>query len=565
MCGEFEQVECWVAIALQEAKTIFDIIKVYEVKIQVDIAQKQLSKAINTGLQVLQKLGISFPEKPSQSDIQLELDTIISHFDDSPIQDLSHLPEMTEPDKLAAMQILSSITLPAYLAAPYLMPLLVSKQVSLSIQYGTAFVSPFAYAFYGVILCGTARNIEAGYKFGQLSLTLLSHPYTHSLKAKTLFIVNNCIIHWRRHVRDTLQPLLDAYQIGLENGDLEFAAYCVHCYCFQSFVVGKELAEIEREMITYNEAIRQTRQELTLVRNQIYQQVIANLIRSSANPTSLSGKFYNEEKGLLHHEASNDGLAIFIVYFNKLFLCYLFYEYAQAVENSMMAERYLVQITGTPLGPIYCLYDSLARLSTYFESSAQVQEEILNNVAVNQERMLYWAQYAPNNYLHKYHLVQAETARVLGQLLEAEEFYEQAIQRARDNEYLQEEALAYELAAKFYLERGREKIAQLYMQEAHYCYERWGAMAKVKDLETRYPQFFPQSLDVAFASVRTTARTTSNTSSISFDLATVMKAAQAISSEIELEQLLRSLMQILIENAGAQTGFLILEIGRAHV
>nr|WP_242024426.1 PAS domain-containing protein [Trichocoleus sp. FACHB-591] len=163
------------------------------------------------------------------------------------------------------------------------------------------------------------------------------------------------------------------------------------------------------------------------------------------------------------------------------------------------------------------------------------------------------------NHLHKFYLVEAEKARVLGQLFEAEEFYEQAIRGARENEYIQEEALAYELAAKHYLARGREKIAQLYMKEAHYCYERWGATAKAKDLETCYPQFFPQSLNVAPVTVPTTAETTSNTSQVAIDLAAVMKASQAISSEIELERLLHSLMQSLVENAGAQTGCLLLE------
>jgi predicted ATPase len=143
----------------------------------------------------LQQLGISFPEKPSQSDIQLELDTITSLFSEKPIGDLIHLPEMTEPDKLAAMRILSSITIAAYIAAPDLMPLLASKQVNLSIQYGNAFVSPFAYANFGLILCGMVGDIESGYEFGQLALRLLSQPNTHSLRARTLLIVNSFIIH----------------------------------------------------------------------------------------------------------------------------------------------------------------------------------------------------------------------------------------------------------------------------------------------------------------------------------------------------------------------------------
>ncbi|WP_228058319.1 AAA family ATPase [Nostoc sp. LEGE 12447] len=593
LCGNFEQVEYWAAIVLQQAKTILDSVKACEVKIQSYIAQNQLLEAINIGLQVLQQIEISFPEQPSQSDIQFELDAILcllseksmsndkpypaatpsgngfavacggkpSGSADSPLrvyEDLILLPQMHEPDKLAAMRILSSITTAAYSAAPILMPLLISKQVSLSIEYGNAFASPFVYANFGLILCRQVGDIETGYKFGQLALRQLSQPKPHSLRARTLIVVNTFIIHWKDHVRDTSQPLLEAYQSGLETGDLEFAAYGAHSYCFNSYAVGSELVVVEREMTKYNEAIRQIKQETALIWNQIFQQAIANLMGCSTNPTRLVGKFYNEENGLPQHKIANDGTAIFNVYFNKLFLCYLFSKYVQAVENSTIAELYLIRVTGSPLGPFYYLYDALARLAIYPESSAQTQSEIIKKVAVNQEKMKQWAYYAPMNYLHKYHLVEAEKARVLGQWFEAEEFYEQAILGARDNEYLQEEALAYELAAKFYLFRGREKFAKTYMKEAYYCYERWGATAKVRDLETRYPQLFPQSSDAASPTPKTSV-TISNNSPISFDLAAVMKASQAISSEIELDKLLSSLMKILIENAGAQTGFLILE------
>jgi PAS domain S-box-containing protein len=563
LCGAFEDVEHWAAIVLQEAQTVLDTVKVYEVKIQTDIAQNQPLKAIDTALQVLQQLEINFQKTPSQSDICLELDTITAIFNEKEVESLIHLPEMTEPDKLAAMRILSSITIAAQIAAPNLIPLLAAKQVNLSIQYGNAFVSPFAYATFGLILCGTIGNIETGYQFGQLALNLLSQTYNHALKARTLLIVNDFIIHWKEHARELLQPLLEGYQIGLETGDLESAAYCAYTYCFQSYANGKELVEVERDMAIYGEAIHHIKQETALTWSQIFRQVIINLMGCSLaiaspwriDPTRIIGESYNEENELRQYEAANDGSTIFSVHFNKLFLCYLFSEYAQAVENAALAETYSIRLTGTPLEPLYYLYDSLARLATYLDSSTQVRSEILKKVAIGQEKMKHWAYHAPMNYLHKYHLVQAENARVLGQLFEAEEFYERAIQGARENEYIQEEALAYELAAKFYLTRGREKFAQTYMKEAHYCYQRWGAMAKVKDLETRYPQFFPQSSGIA----NTPIHTTSNRSFIAFDLAAVMKASQAISSEIELDRLLAALMKILIENAGAQTGFLILE------
>ncbi|MFL9454222.1 ATP-binding protein [Tolypothrix bouteillei VB521301_2] len=466
---------------------------------------------------------------------------------------------MTEPDKLAAMRILSSITIAAQIAAPNLIPLLAAKQVNLSIQYGNAFVSPFAYATFGLILCGAIGNIKMGYQFGQLALRLLSQPHTRAFKARTLLLVNDFIIHWKEHTRELLKPLLEGYQIGLESGDLESAAYCAHTYCFQSYANGKELVEVERDMVTYGEAIHQIKQKTALTWNQIFRQVVINLMGYSTSPTCLIGESYNEENELPQYEVANDGSTIFTVYFNKLFLCYLFSEYAQAVENAALAGSYSIRLIGSYLEPLYYLYDSLARLAICPESNTQSREEILKKVAFNQEKMQHWAYHAPMNYSHKYYLIEAEKARVLDRLLEAEEFYEQAILGAKGNEYLQEEALAYELAAKFYLSRGRERIAQTYMKEAHYCYERWGATAKVKDLETRYPQIFPQPSGVADTPNSTTSQTNSNSSGIAFDLATVMKASQAISSEIELEQLLSSIMQILIENAGAQTGCLLLE------
>ncbi|MEG4115074.1 MULTISPECIES: AAA family ATPase [unclassified Microcoleus] len=565
LCGEFEDVEQWAGAVLQEAKTVLDIVKAYKAKIQTSMAQSEHLKAINTALQVLRQLGISFPEEPSQADIWLELDTITSYFREKPIKDLSHLPEMTEPEKLAAMQILSSVMIAAYSTAPALMALLVFKQVNLSIQYGNASESPFAYANLGLVLCGTVEDIESGYQFGQLALSLLTQLPTHVFRARILMVVNTFIIHWKEHGRVLLQPLLESYQSAVETGDLEFAAYCAHNYCMQSFVIGKGLLETNRDMTEYSEIMRQFKQGVPLTLNQVFQQSVLNLMGRSVNPCRLIGESYNEESGLPEHGAVNDGNGVFVAYLNKLILCYLFSEYTRAFEALIVAERYLVCATASPLVPLYYLYTSLVKLATYSESSAQTQIESLDEITENLKKMEQWAHYAPMNYLHKCHLLQAEKARVLGQLLEAEEFYEQAIQGARDNEYIQEEALAYELAAKFYLYRGREKFAQTYMKEAHYCYERWGAMAKLKDLETRYPQLFPQPSGMADLSNHTTSKTTSNSSGIAFDLAAVIKASQAIASEIELEQLLNSLMKILIENAGAQTGFLILENAKQWV
>nr|WP_242046191.1 MULTISPECIES: PAS domain S-box protein [Calothrix] len=264
----------------------------------------------------------------------------------------------------------------------------------------------------------------------------------------------------------------------------------------------------------------------------------------------------NEQQALTHAIAVRDGTAIQMLYLDEVILCYLFGEYHQAVQTDVVARQHFEEVTAITVLPVFCLYHSLALLSLPLDASNSQKVAWLNCVNINQEKMQKWAEHAPMNYLHKFHLVEAEKARVLGQFFEAEEFYERAIALAAENEFIQEEALAYELAAKHYLARGRSKIAQTYMKEAHYCYDRWGATAKVKDLEERYPQLLNTNLVRQSHSIVTDETIRHPTATI--DLGAAMKAAQAISEIIHLDQLTATLMQVVIENAGAETGALVL-------
>ncbi|MBG1245115.1 AAA family ATPase [Nostoc sp. NZL] len=559
LSGHFGEIEQLVGVVLNCAKTVIDKVKVYDSKIQACLSQGNPQEALKIGLEVLGLLGVNIVETPSQLDVQRGLEETASLLADREIKDFISLPKMTAPEPLAAISILSSVVAAAFMVSPNLMALIVCKMVNLSIKYGNATCSPLSYAAYGLILCGVVQDIELGYQFGKLSLSLMEKLNAKKENTQALEVLGTHVIHWKEHIKETLPILIDAYQNGVETGDFEFAGYAAYNVCCHSYFVGQELTELEHKITTYSQAISQIRRENPLNWTAILWQTVLNLLDSSENPSRLIGCAYNEERSLPSAIQANDRPEIHYLYLNKLILCYLFGEYHQAVQNAIKAEQYLDGVTALIAVPLFHFYDSLAHLSGLTHAAESQKETWLNRVNINQEKMQKWADHAPMNYLHKFYLVEAEKARVLGQVLEAEEFYEQAISAASENEFIQEEALAYELAAKFYLERGRSKIAQTYMKEAHYCYERWGATAKVNDLETRYPQLFPQPSVRAGTSIRTTSGNTSNRSDVALDLATVMKASQAISSEIELERLLRSLMQILIENAGAQTGFLILE------
>ncbi|MEW6496831.1 MAG: SpoIIE family protein phosphatase [Cyanobacteriota bacterium] len=469
---------------------------------------------------------------------------------------------MTASDKLAAMRIFSILTTAFYYHTPELLPLIIVKQINLSIQYGNTAESTIAYTNYGLILCGIMEDIDSGYQFGQLALSLLERFTTKKLKAKTIFYASAWIKHWKEHARETLQNFLDAYSTGLETGDLEFAALSALLHSYTSYFIGKELTVLEQDVALYSDFIAQLKQEAVLSMHKIYHQTIMNLRNTAKKSTLLLGEAYNEKIMLPVHEQANNRTTLCHLFLNKFILCYLFNNYFEAVENAENTKKYLDSLTGTFTVPTFYFYASLVQLSVYAEASNDAQEHMMDKVIANQKKMQKWAHHAPMNHLHKFYLVEAERYRVLGQYMEAMDYYDKAIAGAKENEYLNEEALAYELAAKFYLALGKEIIARTYMSEALYAYTRWGALAKVKDLEANYPQLLPSSSsrpNITSTSTTNNSTPTGSQSASALDLATVMKASLAISGEIVLDKLLASLMKILIQNAGAQTGFLILD------
>ncbi|MBW4433057.1 MAG: AAA family ATPase [Pelatocladus maniniholoensis HA4357-MV3] len=580
LAGDFEQMEKFVQIVLAQAKTLLEKVKVYEVKIKAYGAQNQALEAVNTALYVLKLLGMEFPENPTQSDVQLAIAEISSNLASRHIEDLINLPQMTQAQSLAIVRILSSAIPVAYQVVPNLFPLILVKQINLSLQHGNAPLSAYAYVTYGLMLCGVVEDIESGYQFGKLALSLVSKSNAKEVKAKIFGTFYGTISHWQEHAKEILKPLLETYPVGLETGDLEFAAYCLKFHCSYSYFIGRELTELEREMVIYSNTISQIKQETVFNWNAIYRQSVLNLLGYVKNPCRLIGEAYDEEKMLPLHLEVKDGVGLLYLYFSSLHLCYLFQEFWQAVENANLAEKYLEGGTGQLVVPLFYFYDSLARVAIYPNEIGYEQKLILKRIQANQEKIQHWANHAPMNYLHKFYLVEAEQHRVLGEYLEAIDCYDRAIALAKEHEYINEEALANELAAKFYLEWGKQKIAQTYLTDAYYCYMRWGAKAKVDDLIKRYPQLLapilqqdklsPYISEKSTFSHQTTLSTQSSHQTLissgssvsdSLDLTSVIKASQALSGEIELEQLLTTLMKVVMENAGASKCALMLNPG----
>ncbi|QLE58321.1 hybrid sensor histidine kinase/response regulator [Nostoc sp. TCL26-01] len=560
--GDFAEMDKWVAIVLQQAANPMDKMKVYEVKIQACMAQVKQLEAFKIGLEALELLGVKLPESPSIADIEQTISQTATNLTGKNIADLIHLPLMTEVDKLAAIRMLTSLGSPTYQSAPALFPLVVCEQVNLSVKYGNSPFSAYGYVCYGVILNGIVQDIDSAYQFGKLAINLVEQFNASELKTSIFYVAGACTMYGKVHARETLPLLQEAYLSGLENGQFEYGCYAIAQKCQHSYFIGQELPKLEPEMAIISDALAQLHQENALSWNKIFHQSILNLLKPSQNSCLLLGEVYNEDESLPLLQAANARTLLLYFYLNKLILCYLFGEYPQALTNALQGEQYLDGVKAFLVVPVFHFYDALVQLAIYPSASSAQQEQILDKVNYNQQKMQHWADHAPMNFQHKYDLVEAEKARVLGQHWLAMANYDKAIAGAKEQGYIQEEALANELAAKFYFEFGREKVGQTYLTDAYYGYLRWGATAKVRDLAETYPQIFSRISERKITSLemnQTISSMTKNMSGI-FDISAVMKAAQALSGEIVLDKLLAKLMQLVLENAGAETGFLILEI-----
>jgi PAS domain S-box-containing protein len=577
LSGQFALMEQQINEVLQNAKFLLDTIKVYEVKILAEVAQSRQLDAIKTALNVVEKFKVVFPQQPTPDEVEQSFQATQNLLAGKPLEALLELPEMVDPEALAIIKILAAVTAAVYQAMPALLPLIVFKQVCLSIQYGNALVSPLAYAWYGVILCGVIGEIELGNRAGQLALDLLKRCQTKEFKASTINMVYPFVKPWKHPIRDSLSALLEGYHSGLEMGALEYAAYCVYNYCSLSFFLGKELVSLQQEMAVYSQALTPLKQEVAHNYLKVFYQSTTNLISQNQQPWQFQGKIYDEAAMVPLHQAANDLYALGTLYINKLLLCYLFQEWQLAQEVADDAQHYLDGVAGCFLVPAFHFYDSLTQLAVLPNISEIDQERLQQRVMSNQEKLEKWADQAPINYLNKFYLVEAERYRVLGQIYQAMDYYDRSIAEAKTNGFLNEEALANELAGRFYLALGRERMAQDYLINAYYAYSHWGNLAKVTDLERRYPGLLSPVLqpekrqlaadstifsvnNVVASNLGTQHSTTSGSisASVALDLITVLKASQTLSSEIQLEPLLSQLLQVVIENAGADKCALIL-------
>lgn len=550
--GDYTLMEVYGEAVLAHARSVVDRVGVYKARSDVCVSQKRNRDAILTVLPILAELGVVFPPNPGNEDIEAALDHTASRLALLPIEQLLDLAPMEDASQHAALEILVAISTPCYQSFPVLFPLVVCKQVNISLDSGNADISAFGYMAYAMILAGLLQDYDLAVRFGQMAIDLAKKRQARQIHSKIVFLFNNNIRHHKVPLTDTLADLLESARLNLELGDPEYACLTRLGYLQHLFYAGATLDKVQAEMDFAATLMHNVKQEIALRFTNIYRKTVYRLVTPSDTPWV--GAIFDAATAIPAHETTT----LYVFHSSKLMLEFLFYHHEDAVQSAQAAIAALSAAIGLAGVPIVHFYHCLARLAVLSRASPeQQQQHMWDAIDISQNQLKVWSGHCEANFLHKWHLVEAERQRCLGHPWQAVQQYEAAIASAKTHGFVHEQALACELAANFWLAQEKPFLARAYLGEAYRLYRHWGASAKVKHLAQIHPY-----LRTTPYPAYSTAPIDSSSQRLSherLDLLSVLKAAQAISSAIQLDELLRTMLRIVLENAGAEEGFLLLE------
>ena len=486
LAGNFEEAEKLTEIAFNHANSSLDKAKIIAIQLTHYQNKALYQKAIQVGIEGLKLLGSELAIMPNEAELEGMALEVKKTLNQRAVAGLIDAPLIVDAERQMLIKLLMNMVPPTYLTNQELLVLVVLHMTNLCLQYGNTNVAGFVYVWYGTILCQRFQDYELGYEFGLLGLKVNEKFNNTTLNGKIYMSFGNFINHWRKHVSSNLALQQAAYQGAMEVGDFSWCHHSALFSFWQQAIVSSDIHSLLARHEKYISFAERT--EITTAFALILQcKLLENLQGLTIGKYSLSSETFDEESALATFNEIGYGYGSSTYYFAKAFLFFTYGEYAKAYEMLVAATEFSNALYGQFQRVLHCFYQSLNVLQLYGGTPDKLPKDYQEVVQKNREQLQIWAHNCPENCLSKFLLLEAEMARVAEQKWQAAELYDRAIFLAQENQFLNEEALANELAAKFYLGWGKEKVAACYMQEAYYCYARWGAKAKTDDLEKRYP------------------------------------------------------------------------------
>lgn len=557
LSGDYDSMEKWVNKLIEQTVTIPDKIQAYEIKILSLISREKLGEAVETGLKILKQLGVVLPTKLSRFKLNNETRKIKWKLRGKTASLFLGLPEMEDEKMLAAMRMMALLTTPIQIIRPELTPFMIYRQIDIMLKEGISSYSPGALIGYGIFLTIYQKDPVRGFAYGKVGLELLRRFDSQEYLASNYSLFYGVLWPFKKPLKDVFEPLKEAFRTGMNNGDFASSAYSIAQYIFDALSLGVNLSKLNDEIDFYIKEIEQINREGSLHYLKLGKQVISRLRESTTSTQILTTSSLSEEQLLEEFKRSSDQSALSNFYFCKLLLAYHFEAYHIGLEalNELQALS-VSNMPGNTTDPNYLFYFCLTRLALFPEQRTETQKAWLKAIEQFQEEVEFWSVHAPSNYLHKYHLLEAEKLRVLGKEESARKHFERALFLSKENDFLHDEVLAWVLTGKFYRARGQQFLAETYLEQAVNAYTRWGAFAVVKHLRKRYPRYISNT-DAPTADSR---KATQMGTSIKgdgiggLDYQSINKASQTLAGEVVLSNLLTKMMRTVIENAGATRG-----------
>jgi len=559
LCGEFEEAEKYCKILINRAKTRREKADIREMQLAHYLFFGKMEDSIQVGIKGLRQLGIKLSAEPSMLSIIKEVLFTKWNLRKRTTEELLGQPIITDPEKKLAMKLLVDFIPPAFLTGrANLFATAVLKKVNLSLRYGSCPESAAAYSGYAVLMAGLG-DLKAANKFGKLAIKLNERFNDPEWKGLVYTSYSLFVHSWNEPWKTLSEWFKKSIEVGLQTGDLVYTALaCVYVTLWDPVI---DIDTAIEEGKKYISLIERTPNQDALDSAQVAQQRWLNFKGRTYSRFSFNDASFDEKKCLERMIRVNymSGIAIYHIY--KVHIYYLYEEYNSALKHLKEADKAIKGVVGSPYMEEYCTFGFLTLAALFPSMNAAEKRKAWKRLKKEYKRMKKWSDHCPVNFLHHRLLMEAEMARLSKNYLDAVKYYNQAIKAAEENEFLRYRALTNELAARFYLEQGENKIASIYLKDAHYYYSRWGAEVKVKLLEEKYPSLLITGRRIPHLLERSADEPTpSGTDSKEMlDLSTILKVSRTISREINLSELLKKIMRIVIENAGAQHGVLILK------
>jgi len=548
LTGRVDEADEWIGILLGYAHSSLERSDILATRTRQYATLGRMQESIHSAIQGLAMLGLEFTDQPCDADIAEERRQVELNLGERRIADLVDAPLVEDEATLTAMRLLMEIFAAAFLSGSgKLFPYLVLKAVNLSLRHGNCPESAFAYAAYGMLLCGELDEPATGYQYGKVGLAINERLDDLTLRARVIYVYAMFVHHWSNHWSSLTPWFRKGIEAGYQSGDLLYLAYSAQdCVIWDPTLDLETAHRLHAENL---EIVRECAYQDSLDSGTLFLQLQRNLLGLTDSPCSLSDDSFDEQQCLagMRQRRFMTGIANHQIYSAEI--CLLYGEHDRALEYVRAQDALIKSSMSLPQLVRFYIVAFLTLAIHVPDMAAAEQAATRERMARDLARMRRWADNCEDNFRHLQYLMEAELARLDGARESALDHYDAAIGAARKSGFLRDEAMACERAARHLLALGRRHAAEGYLRGAHHLYDRWGARRKVALLEEEFPVLRELATGSRMASAAREAG--------DLDLASVMKASREISGEIVLARLLKTTMGILLENAGGQWGCLV--------